>query len=109
MQQIPRLFVEPRLSAGAEIPLSAQQGHYLQNVLRLQPGAELRLLDDQTGEWAAELAGSGRRQLTARLRQQVALREQVPDLWLLAAPIRPERFQWLAERPLNWACGDSRQ
>ncbi len=98
MQQIPRLFVEPRLSAGAEIPLSAQQGHYLQNVLRLQPGAELRLLDDQTGEWAAELAGSGRRQLTARLRQQVALREQVPDLWLLAAPIRPERFQWLAEK-----------
>lgn len=98
MQQIPRLFVEEPLSDGACVALAPAQAHYLRHVLRLQPGAELRLLDDVSGEWAAELVAVSKKAMQARLIRHVAPREQAPDLWLLAAPIRPERFHWLAEK-----------
>lgn len=98
MRQIPRLFVGFQLSEGLVAPLPAAQTHYLATVLRLQPGAELRLLDDRTGEWAAIIETAGRRDVTVRVGAMIRGREQVPDLWLLAAPIRPERFAWTVEK-----------
>jgi 16S rRNA (uracil1498-N3)-methyltransferase len=98
MRQIPRLFVGTRLEGGAVIELEAPQAHYLAAVLRLDRGAELRLLDDLTGEWAAEVAEAGRRRVTVRVGAMIRGRETVPDLWLLTAPIRAERFEWIVEK-----------
>lgn len=98
MRQIPRLFVEAELSGGSEFPLPDQHVHYLATVLRLQPGAELRLLDDRTGEWAAEVVEAGRRKVIVRVGAMIRGRETVPDLWLLTAPIRAERFEWIVEK-----------
>jgi 16S rRNA (uracil1498-N3)-methyltransferase len=98
MRQIPRLFVETRLAEGLVLELPAEQTHYLATVLRLNPGAELRLLDDLTGEWAARIETVGRRHLSARVGAMIRGRETVPDLWMLAAPIRPERFALTAEK-----------
>ncbi|MCG2841065.1 16S rRNA (uracil(1498)-N(3))-methyltransferase [Sandaracinobacter sp. RS1-74] len=98
MRQIPRLFVDERLEAGAEFPLADRHIHYLATVLRLQPGAELRLLDDATGEWAAVVVEAGRKRVVARVGAMIRGRETVPDLWLLTAPIRAERFEWIVEK-----------
>ena len=98
MRQIPRLFVDAELRGGAEFPLADQHIHYLATVLRLQPGAELRLLDDSTGEWAAEVVEAGRKRVTVRVGAMIRGRETVPDLWLLTAPIRAERFEWIVEK-----------
>ncbi len=98
MRQIPRLFVEARLEGGAEIALADSHAHYLATVLRLDRGAELRLLDDLTGEWAAAISDVGRRRVTVRVGAMIRGRETVPDLWLLTAPIRPERFEWIVEK-----------
>ncbi|MFN7174476.1 MAG: 16S rRNA (uracil(1498)-N(3))-methyltransferase [Thermaurantiacus tibetensis] len=98
MRQIPRLFVEPRLAAGLRFELPPAQAHQLLAVLRLDTGAELRLLDDQTGEWAARIASVTRRSVTVELGAMIRGRETVPDLWLCAAPIRPERYALVAEK-----------
>lgn len=98
MQQIPRLFVSAPLSRAAQVQFDARQAHYLQTVLRLGAGAPLRLLDDATGEWEAVLAEVSRRRVVATVGARLRPRELAPDLWLLAAPLRPERFQWLAEK-----------
>jgi 16S rRNA (uracil1498-N3)-methyltransferase len=98
MRQIPRLFVGERLEAGAELVLADSQAHYLATVLRLDRGAELRLLDDLTGEWAAEVSDVGRRKISVRVGAMIRGRETVPDLWLLTAPIRTERFEWIVEK-----------
>lgn len=98
MRQIPRLFVEPRLEAGLRFALSPAHTHYLARVLRLVPGAELRLLDDRTGEWAARIATAGRRAVEVEVGAQIRGRETVPDLWLLAAPLRSERFALTVEK-----------
>ena len=98
MRQIPRLFVDRLLEAGAEFELEGGQVHYLATVLRLDRGAELRLLDDRTGEWAAEVADVGRRRVSVRVGAMIRGREETPDLWLLAAPIKPDRFEWIVEK-----------
>jgi 16S rRNA (uracil1498-N3)-methyltransferase len=98
MRQIPRLFVAETLAGGAEFALAEGHAHYLATVLRLDRGAELRLLDDRTGEWAAEITEVGRRRMTVRVGGMIRGRETVPDLWLLTAPIRPERFEWIVEK-----------
>ncbi|MFQ3595321.1 MAG: 16S rRNA (uracil(1498)-N(3))-methyltransferase [Sphingomonadaceae bacterium] len=98
MRQIPRLFVEPRLHEGARLALAADQARYLATVLRLDAGAELRLLDDCTGEWAARVAAVTRRSVEVEVGAMIRGRETVPDLWLCAAPIRPERFALTVEK-----------
>jgi 16S rRNA (uracil1498-N3)-methyltransferase len=98
MRQIPRLFIGERLEAGALVELAETHAHYLATVLRLDRGAELRLLDDVTGEWAAKVADVGRRRISVRVGGMIRGRETVPDLWLLTAPIRAERFEWIVEK-----------
>ena len=98
MRQIPRLFVDTPLETGAELELEGGQVHYLATVLRLDRGAELRLLDDRTGEWAAEIADVGRRRVSVRIGAMIRGREETPDLWLLTAPIKAERFEWIVEK-----------
>ncbi len=98
MRQIPRLFVDQRLEGGALVDLTDSQAHYLATVLRLDRGGELRLLDDSTGEWAAGILDVGRRRVTVRVGAMIRGRETVPDLWLLTAPIRAERFEWIVEK-----------
>jgi 16S rRNA (uracil1498-N3)-methyltransferase len=98
VRQIPRLFVEPVLAEGLRFPLPPEATHYLSTVLRLAPGAELRLLDDRTGEWAARVTEAGRRAVSVEVGALIRARETVPDCWLVASPLRPERFQLTVEK-----------
>jgi 16S rRNA (uracil1498-N3)-methyltransferase len=98
MRQIPRLFVETELAAGMALPLDGGQAHYLAHVLRLAPGAPVLLCDDRTGEWRAGIETVSKKQIVLRVEARTKPREAVPDLWLLTAPIRRERFEWIVEK-----------
>ena len=94
----PRLFVETALAQGAVIDLPAPAAHYLAQVMRRVAGDPVRLFDDVTGEWLARLAEVGRKRVTATIEERLRPRETVPDLWLIAAPIRKGRIDWVAEK-----------
>jgi 16S rRNA (uracil1498-N3)-methyltransferase len=94
----PRLFVDQPLADGIDLPLAGAQAHYLSTVMRAKPGDPVRLFDDRTGEWLAEVAHVGRRDLILRVTGHLRPRETVPDLWLCAAPIKKGRIDWLAEK-----------
>jgi len=95
---LPRLYVDDALAAGATLSLAGPPAHYLANVLRLQPGAQLKLFDDRSGEWLGELVEIGRKRVTVALVEHLRPREPVPDLWLLFAPIKRGRVDWLVEK-----------
>ena len=95
---LPRLFVEQELADGARVELEGGGANYLANVLRLRPGAPVKLFDDRTGEWLAELAEAERKRVTLAVRERLRPREPVPDLWLLFAPIKRGRVDWLVEK-----------
>ncbi|HEY0113440.1 MAG TPA: 16S rRNA (uracil(1498)-N(3))-methyltransferase [Allosphingosinicella sp.] len=95
---LPRLFVEQPLSQDPLLTLDAAPANYLGNVLRLSAGAQVKLFDDRTGEWLAEIAETGKKRVTLRLLRKLREREEVPDLWLLFAPIKRGRVDWLVEK-----------
>jgi 16S rRNA (uracil1498-N3)-methyltransferase len=95
---LPRLFVGQALAEGATLTLDGAPANYLANVLRLDPGARVRLFDDRTGEWLAEIVEAGRKRVALAVGQHLRDRETVPDLWLLFAPIKRGRIDWLVEK-----------
>jgi 16S rRNA (uracil1498-N3)-methyltransferase len=97
-QSTPRLFVEQPLDAGAMVPLSGGQAHYLISVLRTKAGDPVKLFDGRSGEWLAVAERVGKRDLMLRIAAQLREGEAVPDLWLCAAPIKKGRIDWVAEK-----------
>ena len=95
---LPRLFVDETLSDGAVLTLDGGPAHYLGAVLRLQAGAQVKLFDDRTGEWLAQVVEPGKKRLTLAVTARLRPRETVPDLWLLFAPIKRGRIDWLVEK-----------
>ncbi len=94
----PRLFVDLALSTGAAVPATPDALHYLTRVLRLVEGDAVRLFDDRAGEWAARLGPPSKRALMFHVEHPIGPRESVPDLWLCAAPVRRQRWEWVVEK-----------
>lgn len=78
--------------------LSPEAAHYLFAVMRLPAGAEVALFDGISGEWAAEAAPQGKRGGTATCLRQTAPQRDPPDLWLLFAPLKKARTDFLVEK-----------
>jgi len=94
----PRLFVDQPLADGLTLTLDGAQANYLGNVMRLKVGDPVRLFDDRAGEWVAEVVETGKRSVTLHLTIKLREREDVPELWLLFAPIKKGPIDWLVEK-----------
>ena len=93
-----RLYVEHPLGQGQSVPLSRDNAHYLFNVMRLAVGAEIALFNGQDGEWTARIAEAAKRGGTAICERQAAPQLNPPDLWLLFAPIKKARTDFIVEK-----------
>lgn len=93
----PRLFVATPLAPGP-LRIDGPQAHYLVQVMRMKTGDPVRLFDDATGEWLGVAGSVGKRDVTLDVTEKLAEREEVPDLWLCAAPLKKGRVDWMAEK-----------
>lgn len=93
-----RLFVADPLAPASAIALESAQAHYLANVLRLKPGAEIHLFNGRDGEWRGVIDTLGRGRCTVALRDRTRAQRAEPDLWLLFAPLKKARTDYLAEK-----------
>jgi len=83
----PRLFVDPPLPApGSTLDLPPAAARHVQ-VLRLQPGAPLRLFDGRGGEALASVLGIGRRDVQARLEAFDPVERELPLAVTLAVGV----------------------
>jgi 16S rRNA (uracil1498-N3)-methyltransferase len=99
-----RLHVAADLRAGAEVVLGRDQAHYLFGVMRRGPGDAVRLFNGRDGEWLAEIVGAERRGGLLRCLEQTAAQTEPPDLWLLFAPIKKARTDFIAEKACELGC-----
>jgi len=95
---LPRLYVGETLAEKASVTLDGAAANYLANVLRLGPAAQVKLFDDRTGEWLAEIVEAGKKRVILRVARKLRERETVPDLWLVFAPIKRGRIDWMVEK-----------
>jgi 16S rRNA (uracil1498-N3)-methyltransferase len=93
-----RIHVTADLGAGVEVTATGDQAHYLGHVMRLGPGMPVALFNGRDGEWRAHVAGLTRGAM--RLAVDTRLRPQTPepDVWLVFAPIKRARLDFLAEK-----------
>ncbi len=93
-----RLFVDQPLGAGQVIALNEGQANYLFAVMRLGVGAAIRVFNGRDGEWRAEVAEAGKRKGLLMCDVQTAPLQMPPDLWLLFAPIKKARTDFIVEK-----------
>jgi 16S rRNA (uracil1498-N3)-methyltransferase len=93
-----RLHVAAPLAAGAAVALGESQAHYLRGVLRLGPGDAVALFNGRDGEWRAAIEQLGKRSAALRCLTQTRPQQAEPDLWLLFAPIKRTRIDFLVEK-----------
>lgn len=93
-----RLFVEHPLGQAQSVPLTSDQAHYLFGVMRLAVGARISLINGRDGEWDAEVVEAGKRRGVLLCHSQTKPLQMPPDLWLLFAPIKKARTDFIVEK-----------
>lgn len=93
-----RLYVEADLSALATVGMTADQAHYLQHVMRARKGDALALFNGRDGEWLAAIEGFGKGWASLTVSEQRREQRDEPDVWLVFAPIKGARIDFIAEK-----------
>ncbi|MFZ1348159.1 MAG: 16S rRNA (uracil(1498)-N(3))-methyltransferase [Tabrizicola sp.] len=96
-----RLYVDQPLAPGQAVRLSPDQAHYLTGVMRLAAGAPILLFNGRDGEWRATLAEASKRGAIATPDTQTKPLHLPPDLWLLFAPIKKARTDFIVEKAVE--------
>ena len=93
-----RLYVEHPLGPGQSVPLNQAQAHYLFSVMRLKADDALALFNGTNGEWRATIVNAAKREGLLRADERSAEQQYPPDLWLLFAPIKKARTDFIVEK-----------
>lgn len=96
-----RLYVEQALAAGQPVALNDAQANYLFNVMRLVVGSRVKLFNGVDGEWLAVVEHAAKRNGILRCTAQSAPLIAPPDLWLLFAPLKKSRTDFIVEKAVE--------
>ncbi len=93
-----RLFVTAPLGEGAVITLGREQSHYLINVMRRTAGATVDVFNGHDGEWRAYISNADKKATELSLQTQSSPQTDSPDIWLLFAPLKKDRTDFVIEK-----------
>jgi len=93
-----RLYVDQPLGEGQTVSLSKEQAHYLFGVMRLGLGSVISLFNGRDGEWDGEIAEAGKKAGRLDCIKQTKPLQLPPDLWLIFAPIKKDRTDFIVEK-----------
>ncbi|MFN3646703.1 MAG: 16S rRNA (uracil(1498)-N(3))-methyltransferase [Gemmobacter sp.] len=93
-----RLHLDQPLAPGQPLTLDRDQANYLFAVMRLGPGDSVLVFNGRDGEWRAEVTEAGKRGGALRATEPTRPPRLPPDLWLLFAPIKKARTDFIVEK-----------
>jgi len=93
-----RLYVEDALGDGACVVPGDSQSHYLLHVMRAKQGDGVLLFNGRDGEWLARLTEVSKRSCMLVCERRFAVQEDVPDVWLVFAPIKKTPSDYLVQK-----------
>lgn len=93
-----RLWVASDLIAGAVIPLSVDQSHYLAHVMRCAVGDGIELFNGRDGAWLARVSDIRKKGVVLTVEAQCRAQPAPPTLGLVLALIKRTRLEWAIEK-----------
>ena len=93
-----RLYVEAALAQDARVTPDEGQAHYLLHVMRAKAGDRVSLFNGRDGEWLARIENVTKRSCMLVCEKQTEAQSEVPDLWLVFAPIKKTPADYLTQK-----------
>ncbi len=93
-----RLYIKAALGDGVRVAPNDGQAHYLLHVMRAKIGDRVGLFNGRDGEWLAQIVDAAKRGCTLQCQRLTARQAEVPDLWLVFAPIKKTPADYLAQK-----------
>ena len=84
--------------APGPLTLGKDQSHYVANVMRAKPGEDVLLFNGRDGEWRGRFDAVAKSGVIVAVEKQTRPQAPEPDLWLLAAPIKKDNVDLVAEK-----------
>jgi len=93
-----RLHLDQPLAPGQPLALDRDQSNYLFAVMRLEVGDAILAFNRRDGEWIARVSAASKRggELVAEVQTRPV--QMPPDLWLMFAPIKKARTDFIVEK-----------
>ena len=93
-----RLYIDVPLKDGKLIALASHQMHYLLNVLRVGVGAPIAVFNGVDGEYLATISEATKKRCLVRIEMRLRPQIQCRDLWLLFAPVKKARLDFISQK-----------
>jgi 16S rRNA (uracil1498-N3)-methyltransferase len=100
-----RLYLPAALAVGSAVELDAAQSHRLRHVLRLAPGAAVAGFNARDGEFLCRIVELGRNRGSLAVEARLRAAEPEAGPWLLFAPVKRLRIEWLIEKGTELGVG----
>ena len=97
-KSVQRLYVDEPLVADSTLILTGNPAHYLRNVLRADADYGVLLFNGVDGEWHARITQINKREVSLTIDHRTRLQDSQADIWLLVAPVKRARLDYLAQK-----------
>ena len=93
-----RLYFSKELKANLQSNLSAEQSHYIKNVMRLKPGDTISLFNSLNGEWRAKIVNHNKENTTFIVEKLIKSKKPETDIWLAFSPIKKSYLDMMVQK-----------
>ncbi|MEE8259339.1 MAG: 16S rRNA (uracil(1498)-N(3))-methyltransferase [Sphingomonadales bacterium] len=93
-----RLYVADPLRRGDALTLTGPKAHYVATVMRQKVGTHVLLFNGVDGEWLCRIETANKKEVVLAVKENTRTQAPEPDLWLVFAPIKKGRIDYLAEK-----------
>ena len=93
-----RLYFSKELKANLLSNLSAEQSHYIKNVMRLKPGDTISLFNSMNGEWSVQIVNYNKENVEFKVKKLIKNNKLENDLWLAFSPIKKNYLDMMIQK-----------
>lgn len=93
-----RLYISEPIRADSTLTLTRPQSHYLVNVMRMANDDEFLVFNGVDGEWKVTITDANKKCTIVTITEQTLPQMSEPDIWLLFAPIKKDRTDFIIEK-----------
>ncbi len=96
-----RIYFAGKLEVAEAITVPEEVSHYLCNVMRCRQGESIKCFNGSDGEYSCEITKIDKKNTVLKVIRQLALPREVPDIWLLFAPLKKDKTDFVIEKAVE--------